>query len=143
MTFMGARSIRASTHPGGSNMIDRRAFIGFLLLGLACGTGSALADGQGKSHTPLKRHDDGDHDDDDRDDGPESARQAVAEGRAAPLRELLAIVRSHYPGEVVGVKLRARGESLIYRVRILERGGRLITVGIDAISRRIVVPGDT
>ena len=46
-------------------------------------------------------------------------------------------------GEVVGVKLQARGERLIYRVRILERSGHLITVGIDAVSRRIMAPGDT
>ena len=39
--------------------------------------------------------------------------------------------------------LQARGESLVYRVRILERGGHLITVGIDAVSRRIMAPGDT
>ena len=123
-------------------MIGRRAFIGFLLQGFVCGAGSALADSQGKPHT-VKREGDGDHDDDDRDDGPESARKAVAEGRAVPLRELLPIVLNQYPGEVVGVKLQARGESLIYRVRILEHGGHLITVGIDAVSRRIVGPGDT
>lgn len=120
-------------------MIGRRAFIGIILQGFVCGARSALADSQ----RPRKRDGDGDHDADDRDDGPESARKAVEEGRAAPLRELLAIVRSHYPGEVIGVKLLAQGESLIYRVRILEHGGHLITVSIDAVSRRIVAPGDT
>ena len=108
--------------------------------GVTCGGGLALA--AGKPH-PAKRDGDGDYDDDDHDEGPEKAREAVAEGRAAPLRELLEIVQSRYPGEVIGVKLQARGESLVYRVRILERGGHLITVGIDAVSRRIMAPGDT
>ncbi|MBL8894779.1 MAG: hypothetical protein JNJ53_09270 [Rhizobiales bacterium] len=121
-------------------MIGRRAFIGIIMHGVTCAAGSALADGKSR---PAKRDGDGDHDDDDRDEGPEKAREAVAEGRAAPLLELLEIVQSRYPGEVVGVKLQARGESLIYRVRILERSGHLITVGIDAVSRRIVAPGDT
>jgi len=123
-------------------MICRRSFLGFLLHGFACGTGTAGAENQGKPRAVVKREGDGDHDDDG-DDGPESARKAVAEGRAAPLRELLAILHKHYLGEVVGVKLQSRGESLVYQVRILERGGRLITVGIDAVSRRIVEPGDS
>jgi uncharacterized membrane protein YkoI len=116
-------------------MIARRAFIGFLLQGLVLQAGAALADSQTKARVVTRE--------DDKDDGPDSARKAVAEGRAAPLRELLAILRKHYPGEVVGVKLQAHGDSLVYRVRILEHGGHLITVGIDAISRRIVAPGNT
>ena len=120
-------------------------FIGWLVAAAAGLATPVRSDdgGSAKEHMVAKHDGEGDHDEADRDDGPESARRAVVEGRAAPLRELLEIVRRRYPGEVVGVKLRAEGESLVYRVRILEHGGRLITVGIDAVSRRIVGLGES
>jgi hypothetical protein len=79
-------------------------------------------------------HGDDDHDDDDR----AEASTAVHEGRAAPLRELLAVIRRQYPGDVVDVRLRRTGKALTYRVKILDRRGRLVSVSIDAASKRIL-----
>jgi uncharacterized membrane protein YkoI len=122
-------------------MSDRRVFLQWLCLALTSLAVPARA-GTSTSHAGKEIVGDGDHDEDDRDDGPESARAAVAAGRATPLRKLLEIVKRRYPGEVVGVKLRAHGDSLVYRIKILEHGGHLVTVGIDAVTHRFVAPGE-
>ena len=75
----------------------------------------------------------GDDDEKDR----QAASKAVREGRAAPLRELLRIVKEKYPGDVVDVKLRRAGRTMTYRVRVLDRHGRLLTLSVDAASKRI------
>jgi hypothetical protein len=75
----------------------------------------------------------GDDDEKDR----QAASKAVREGRAAPLRELLRIVKENYPGEVVDVKLHRAGRTMTYRVRVLDRHGRLLTLSVDAASKRI------
>ena len=77
----------------------------------------------------------GDAEDDEKDR--QAASKAVREGRAAPLRELLRIVKEKYPGDVVDVKLRRAGRTMTYRVRVLDRHGRLLTLSVDAASKRI------
>jgi len=69
-------------------------------------------------------------------------RYQSREGRAQPLRELLKTVARRYPGDVVEVQLRKRGRRLTYRIRLLDSAGRLITVNIDAASKRILSAPD-
>jgi hypothetical protein len=77
----------------------------------------------------------GDAEDDEKDR--QAASKAVREGRAVPLRELLRMVKEKYPGDVVDVKLRRAGRTMTYRVRVLDRHGRLLTLSVDAASKRI------
>lgn len=77
----------------------------------------------------------GDAEDDEKDR--QAASKAVREGKAAPLRELLRIVKEKYPGDVVDVKLKRAGRNMTYRVRVLDRHGRILTLSVDAASKRI------
>jgi hypothetical protein len=84
---------------------------------------------------------DGDDDDDDDDDDREEARKAVSEGKAAPLRELLRIIKHSHPGEVIDVRLKRRGKSLFYRVKMIDSQNRIVTINIDAVTKRILPSG--
>ena len=75
---------------------------------------------------------DGDEDDQDR------ALNAVRNDHAASLKDVLTIVREQYEGEIVHVSLRGSGPTLIYYIKLLDSGDRLIEVQIDALSRQIV-----
>ena len=110
-------------------MISRRNLLWLLLAGgLSRSQGFAYAeDGSGHGGD-----DDGDEDDQNR------ALDAVRNNHAASLREILAIVRKQYEGEIVHVSLRGSGPTLIYYIKLLDSGDRLIEVQIDALSRQIV-----
>ena len=82
--------------------------------------------------------DDDGRDDDGKDDEQDRALNAVKNNRAAPLKEILAIVRKKYGGEIVRVSLRGSGPSLTYRIKLLDENNRLIEVLVNAASRRIV-----
>ena len=81
---------------------------------------------------------DGGGDDDGKDDEQDRALNAVKNNRAAPLKEILAIVSKKYGGEIVRVSLRGSGPSLTYRIKLLDENNRLIEVLVNAASRRIV-----
>jgi uncharacterized membrane protein YkoI len=133
-------------------MLSRRRFLLLILLALLTGffPGIARADSGengGNSGSDGDDHDsdddggeDGDGDDDDDDTGDEQAAAlaGVGSGEAAPLKDILQIVRKAYPGEVVRIRTQRRGKDLIYRIRILDSSSRLIDVRISAISRRIL-----
>ncbi len=82
--------------------------------------------------------DDSGEDDGGEDDEQDRALKAVKNDRAATLREILAIVRKKYDGEIVRVSLRGSGANLTYRIKLLDEGNRLIEVVVNAVSRRIV-----
>ena len=86
--------------------------------------------------------DDDDKDDDDKDDKKKDVstqiRAAVKRGEAASLREILAIVRRKYPGQVVGVRLIGSGSKLSYRIRVIDRSNRLIEVSVSARTKTIL-----
>jgi hypothetical protein len=134
---------------------DRRRFLTLLLAALALPAGPlrVLADkgggghngnggGNGNGNGHGNGHGDGDqqghNEDDDDEDDRDAVRDAVQKGQAAPLRELLTIITRRYPGDVLDVRLRKSGSALMYRVKILDRVGRLLTVSIDAASRQIL-----
>ena len=82
--------------------------------------------------------DDSGEDDGGKDDEQDRALKAVKNNRAATLKEILAIVRKKYGGEIVRVSLSGSGTNLIYRIKLLDEGNRLIEVLVNAVSRRIV-----
>lgn len=82
--------------------------------------------------------DDSGEDDGGEDDEQDRALKAVKNDRAATLKEILAIVRKKYDGEIVRVSLRGSGANLTYRIRLLDEDNRLIEVLVNAVSRRIV-----
>ena len=82
--------------------------------------------------------DDSGEDDGGEDDEQDRALEAVKNDRAATLKEILAIVRKKYDGEIVHVSLRGSGANLTYRIKLLDEGNRLIEVVVNAVSRRIV-----
>ena len=66
--------------------------------------------------------------------GQDDAREAVRSGEFRPLREVLAEVKSQYRGRVIDVQL----VGAIYRIKLLERGGRVRIVSVDARTARVV-----
>jgi hypothetical protein len=72
------------------------------------------------------------------DDGQERARDARSNNGATPLREILAVVRRDYPGDVIDVKFQSRNGKMVYRVKVLTGTGKMIRIRIDARSRRIL-----
>lgn len=66
------------------------------------------------------------------------ASDAVKNGDAATLKEILAKVRKKYRGDVVRVSLRGSGRNLTYRIKLLNENSRLIEVQVNAVSRRIM-----
>jgi hypothetical protein len=82
--------------------------------------------------------DDSGEDDGGEDDEQDRALKAVKNDRAATLKEILAIVRKKYDGEIVRVSLRGSGANLTYRIKLLDEDNRLIEVLVNAVSRRIV-----
>lgn len=85
------------------------------------------------------KDDKSDRDDDDREKTErDRIRDAVSKGSAEPLSQILARLRKRYPGEVVRVRLKGKGESLHYRIRILQSDGRRIEVRVDAMTGRIL-----
>ena len=117
-------------------MISRRNLLWLLLAGgfafpqsLAHAEDGDGSDGGGN---------DGGGDDDGKDDEQDRALNAVKNNRAAPLKEILAIVRKKYGGEIVRVSLRGSGTNLTYRIKLLDENNRLIEVLVNAASRRIV-----
>jgi hypothetical protein len=75
--------------------------------------------------------------DDEDDNDYKRARKARKNGNAKPLGEVIALVKSRYPGEVVSVRL-SKGQRLVYRVKLVSSGGRLLRITVDASTARII-----
>lgn len=121
-------------------MISRRSLFWLLLAGgLALPQSLAFAeDGDGGDGGGNDGGGDDGGDDGDKDDDQDRALKAVRNNRAATLKEILAIVRRKYSGEIVRVSLRGNGANLTYRIKLLDEDNRLIEVLVNAVSRRIV-----
>jgi hypothetical protein len=124
-------------------MISRRNLLWLLLAGsLTLPQSLAYAedggDGGGDDGGGDDGSDDGGEDDGRKDDEQDRALKAVKNNRAATLKEILAIVRKKYDGEIVRVSLRGSGPNLMYRIKLLDEDNRLIEVLVHAVSRRIV-----
>lgn len=67
----------------------------------------------------------------------DAVRQAVERGEIKALADILTIVRSKLPGEVVGVKIEQQRSRWYYEFRVVDAKGRLFEVYIDAQSGAI------
>jgi hypothetical protein len=97
--------------------------------------------GGGNDRDDDREDDRGDDRDGDRNDGENRIRDAVRRGDALPLRDILAIVRQKYKGQVVRIRLTGPRDRLVYRIRMIDTQNRLIEVRVNARSRRILGAG--
>ena len=88
-------------------------------------------DNDDSDRSGSSRSSDNDDDDDDR------IRAAVRGGEAAPLRDILAVVRGSYRGKIVNIRLTGSGSRLAYRIRLLDNANRLIELRVNAKTRKI------
>ena len=70
-------------------------------------------------------------------DGHRRARDAVGRGEIQPLEQVLAGVRSAYPGRVMDVDLRQRGNSWTYHIKLLTPDNAVMNINVDAQTGRI------
>ena len=96
----------------------RRALTGFVLCALAVLTATELVA--------------------DRNRGQEQARRAVEHGEAMPLAEVLARVRPHLGGELVGVSFERKSGRWVYEFKVIDTGGQLTEVYVDASTSEIL-----
>lgn len=61
-----------------------------------------------------------------------NAINEVRSGNAAPLREVLDIVRKSYDGEIVHVSLSGSGTSLTYGIRLLDKSSKILDLRVNA-----------
>lgn len=147
--------------PDGADSISRRSLVaGLLAAVLALPSAPALADdGGGGGGNDGGGHDGGDdgggHDDGGDDGGGNDSGntgssssgpndrvlKAVTSGRAAPLKDILAMVKSKYDGDIVRVKLDRSGKAMVYNIRILGKDNKLVDVQVDARTRTFLPAG--
>ena len=70
--------------------------------------------------------------------GSDDIRAAVKSGEAAPLKDILSVIRQNYPGQVVSIKLAGAANRLVYLIRLIDTSNRLIEIQVNAKSRKIV-----
>lgn len=75
----------------------------------------------------------------DSDDDQNLALDAVKNGNAASLKEVLDIVNEKVSGEVVHVSLTRAGDNITYSIRLLDASNTLVDVQVNAISRTVVL----
>lgn len=66
------------------------------------------------------------------------AKDALKNGKARPLPEILQAVSGQYPGKVIDVRLNRRSDVLMYDVKLITPEGKLIRVRVNAASGTIV-----
>lgn len=75
-------------------------------------------------------HSGGDHD---------RARQALEAGEILPLSHVLERIEQSHPGQVIDVELeRGHDARWVYKVKVLQRGGALIRLKVDARDGRVL-----
>ena len=132
--------------------MNRRSFIiGFVLASWALtigpsfaesGSGSGDSDSSGSGSSDNSgpgnnNSDDSEDDDEDESENWNSASSAAEHGDIAPLPTILKLALSHTPGKLIDVKLKRRGQSYNYRVKIFAKTGRKVELSIDARTRII------
>lgn len=68
----------------------------------------------------------------------EEAQNQSGSGPAVSLKEVRRIVRRQFGGEILDTQLYETGGGWIYRVRVLQKDGRVVDVGVDGNSGQIV-----
>ncbi|MGE4437054.1 PepSY domain-containing protein [Achromobacter sp.] len=99
-----------------------RSRIAIWLTGLTLALGLAVGPGAGQA-------DERDHD---------RAREALQAGKVLPLRSVLDIVERDFPGQVVKVEFEEDDGLFLYEIRLLQPGGSLVKLKIDARDGRVL-----
>lgn len=68
----------------------------------------------------------------------ERARAAVQSGQALPLATLLQQLQRSHPGEVLEVELERQGGRWVYELKLLQPGGRLLKLELDAATGAVL-----
>ena len=68
----------------------------------------------------------------------ELARQALQQGRVLPLRTVLDQVERDYQGQVIKVEFEHDDGRFIYEIRMLQSGGRVVKLKIDARDGKVL-----
>ena len=79
--------------------------------------------------TGARASSDGDHD---------RARDAVQAGQVLPLKTVLERLEREHPGQVLEVELERDDGRWIYEVKLLQSGGRLVKLELDARSGEVL-----
>lgn len=66
------------------------------------------------------------------------ARAAVQAGQVLPLKTVLERLERDHPGQVLEVELESEGDRWVYEVKLLQAGGRLLKLEIDAASGHVL-----
>jgi uncharacterized membrane protein YkoI len=72
----------------------------------------------------------------------DSARRAVDRGETLPIQELLRRLETQVPGEVVGIEFERGQGRWIYEFKIIDNGGRLLEVYVDARTGTVLSMGN-
>lgn len=70
-------------------------------------------------------------------DDHDSVRIAVERGEILSLAQILEMVRGKLPGKVAGVEIEREGGRWLYEFRVVDGGGRLFDVSVDARTAKI------
>lgn len=68
----------------------------------------------------------------------ERARAAVQAGQALPLPTLLERLQRTHPGQVLELELEREGGRWIYEVKLLQAGGQLLKLELDAATGEVL-----
>lgn len=68
----------------------------------------------------------------------ERARRALEAGEVLPLRTVLAKVEVDHPGQVMELELEREDGRWLYEIKILQTGGVLIKLDVDARDGRVL-----
>lgn len=66
------------------------------------------------------------------------ARATVQAGKALPLKTVLERLEREVPGQVLEVELEQRDERWIYEIKLLQPGGRLVKLELDAATAEVL-----
>lgn len=72
------------------------------------------------------------------DNDQDRARAAVQAGKVLPLKTLLERLEREHPGQVLEVELEQDDGRWIYEIKLLQPGGRLVKLEVDAASGAVL-----
>ncbi len=114
-------------------------------------SGSNSGSGSSNSGSGNSGSGNDDDDDDDDDDGGsnnssgssghgdhDNAKSAFERNAILPINVIIRVALQKVPGRVIAVSLRKKSGDYVYRIRILDRGGRKHDVSINAQTKRVL-----
>lgn len=75
---------------------------------------------------------------DGRDHDHDRARRAVESGQILPLKDILARAEAAFPGELIEAELEERHGTMVYEIKMLGSGGRVMKLYYDAATGDLV-----